>query len=277
MTSGTLTLVATPIGNLADITTRAVKALADATVMCCEDTRRSGLLLQHLGISGKKYLVVNEHTEHDACEEIIAILHAGSNVALITDAGTPGISDPGERVVRAVLDAGLTVTSTPGPAALIMALVVSGLTTSRFVFEGFIPRSGAERTQRVKDIAGEGRTVVLYEAPHRLARTLADLEVVCGPLRQVVVARELTKLHEEFWRGTLHDAAHHAQTTEPRGEYVVMLEGAKPPAPPTDEELNSALRDELNKGASRKDSASRVAAKYGVAKRRVYELALQLK
>lgn len=277
MTSGTLTLVATPIGNLADITTRAVKALADATVVCCEDTRRSGLLLQHLGISGKKYLVVNEHTEHDACEEIIAILHAGSNVALITDAGTPGISDPGERVVRAVLDAGLTVTSTPGPAALIMALVVSGLTTSRFVFEGFIPRSGAERTQRVKDIAGEGRTVVLYEAPHRLARTLADLEVVCGPLRQVVVARELTKLHEEFWRGTLHDAAHHAQTTEPRGEYVVMLEGAKPPAPPTDEELNSALRDELNKGASRKDSASRVAAKYGVAKRRVYELALQLK
>lgn len=277
MTNGILTLVATPIGNLSDITTRAVEALADATVVCCEDTRRSGLLLQHLGISGKKYLVVNEHTEHDACEEIIATLHAGFNVALITDAGTPGISDPGERVVRAVLGAGLTVTSTPGPAALIMALVVSGLPTSRFAFEGFVPRSGGERTERMKDIAAESRTVVLYEAPHRLERTLTDLEVVCGPLRRVVLARELTKLHEEIWRGTLHDAAHQAQTTEPRGEYVVMLEGAKPPAPPTDDELNSALRDELDKGASRKDSASRVAAKYGVAKRRVYELALQLK
>lgn len=275
--SGSLTIVATPIGNLADITTRAVEALANASVVCCEDTRRSGLLLQHLGISGKKYLVVNEHTEHDACQEIIAILLAGSNVALITDAGTPGISDPGERVVRAVISAGLKVTSTPGPAALIMALVVSGLSTSRFVFEGFIPRSGAERTQRLSDIATEVRTVVLYEAPHRLIRTLADLEVVCGPLRQVVLARELTKIHEEFWRGTLHDASQHVQTAGPRGEYVVMLEGAKPPAPPTDEELNSALRNELNKGATRKDSASRVAAKYGVAKRRVYELALQLK
>ncbi|MEK7295181.1 MAG: 16S rRNA (cytidine(1402)-2'-O)-methyltransferase [Actinomycetota bacterium] len=277
MTTGIFTLVATPIGNLADITARAIEALANATIVCCEDTRRSGLLLQHLGISGKKFLVVNEHTEHDVGEEIVAALHAGSNVALITDAGTPGISDPGERVVRAVIEAGIVVTSTPGPAALIMALVVSGLPTTRFVFEGFIPRSGVERTQRLNDIAGESRTVVLYEAPHRLARTLADLEVVCGPLRRVVIARELTKIHEEIWRGVLHDASHHAQTTEPRGEYVVMLEGAKPPAPPTDEELNFALREELNKGTTRKDSASRVAAKYGVAKRRVYELALQLK
>lgn len=277
MTSGTLTLVATPIGNLADITARAVEALANASVVCCEDTRRSGLLLQHLGISGKKYFVVNEHTEHDAGEEIVAMLHAGFNIALITDAGTPGISDPGERVVRAVINAGLTVTSTPGPTALIMALVLSGFPTSRFVFEGFVPRSGVERTLRLNDIANEMRTVALYEAPHRLGRTLADLEVVCGPLRRVVLARELTKIHEELWRGSLHDAAQHARTTEPRGEYVVMLEGAKPPAPPTDEELNDALRDELNKGVSRKDAASRVSAKYGVAKRRVYELALQLK
>ena len=146
--SGVLTLVATPIGNLADITARAVEALSNATIVCCEDTRRSGLLLQHLGISGKKYLVVNEHTEHGAVEEIVSELLDGSNVVLITDAGTPGISDPGERVVRAVIDAGLSVTSTPGPAAVIMALVVSGLPTNRFVFEGFIPRGGAERTER---------------------------------------------------------------------------------------------------------------------------------
>lgn len=277
MTGGVLTLIATPIGNLSDITSRAVEALTNSTIVCCEDTRRSGLLLQHLGISGKKYVVVNEHTEHDACDEIVAALQGGSNVALITDAGTPGISDPGERVVRAVLDAELRVTSTPGPAALIMALVVSGLSTSRFVFEGFIPRSGAERTLRLGDIAGETRTVVLYEAPHRIARTLADLEVACGPLRRTVLARELTKIHEEFWRGTLHDASQHAKTTEPRGEYVVILEGARPPVPPTDEELAMAIRDELSKGSSRKDSAARVAAKYGVAKRRVYELALQLK
>ena len=277
MTDGVLTLIATPIGNLSDISARAVEVLATSALVCCEDTRRSGLLLQHLGVSGKKYLVVNEHTEHDACDEIVAALRAGINVAMITDAGTPGISDPGERVVRAVLNAGLNVTSTPGPAALIMALVVSGLSTSRFVFEGFVPRSGAERTRRLGDIANETRTVVLYEAPHRLARTLADLEVACGPMRQTVLARELTKIHEEFWRGTLHDASRHAQTTEPRGEYVVMLEGARPPAPPTDEELSDALRAELTKGLSRKDSAARVAAKYGVAKRRVYELALQLK
>ncbi len=224
--SGVLTLVATPIGNLADITARAVEALSNATIVCCEDTRRSGLLLQHLGISGKKYLVVNEHTEHGAVEEIVSELLDGSNVVLITDAGTPGISDPGERVVRAIIDAGLSVTSTPGPSAVIMALVLSGLSTNRFVFEGFIPRSGAERAERLNDIATESRTVVLYEAPHRLARTLTDLEVVCGPLRRVVLARELTKLHEELWRGTMHDASKFAQDTEPRGVYVVLLEGA---------------------------------------------------
>jgi len=277
MSPGTFTLVATPIGNLADITARAVEAISNSAVVCCEDTRRSGLLLQHLGISGKKYVVVNDHTEHEACEEIVTMLHGGANVVLITDAGTPGISDPGERVVRAVIDAGLKVTCAPGPAALVMALVMSGLPTSRFVFEGFVPRKGIERAQRLDDIATESRTVVLYEAPHRVAKTLADLEVACGPLRKVVIARELTKLHEEMWRGTLHDASAHAQATEPRGEYVIMLAGALPPAPPTDEELADAVRDEIKKGASKKDAAARVTTKYGVAKRRVYEIALHIK
>ena len=277
MSAGTFTLVATPIGNLADITARAVEAIGNSAVVCCEDTRRSGLLLQHLGISGKRYVVVNDHTEHDACEEIVTLLHGGSNVVLITDAGTPGISDPGERVVRAVIDAGLKVTCAPGPAALVIALVMSGLPAQRFVFEGFIPRSGGERSQRLNDIASESRTVVLYEAPHRVAKTLADLEVRCGPMRKVVIARELTKLHEEMWRGTLHDASLHAQAAEPRGEYVIMLAGALPPAPPTDDELAAAVRDEITKGASKKDAAARVATKYGVANRRVYEIALQIK
>lgn len=277
MSSGMFTLVATPIGNLADITARAVDAINACSVVCCEDTRRSGLLLQHLGISGKKYFVVNEHTEHDACEEIVTMLHSGANIVLITDAGTPGISDPGERVVRAVIEAGLKVTCAPGPAALVMALVMSGLPTARFVFEGFIPRSGVERSQRLDEIANEPRTVVLYEAPHRVAKTLADLEVVCGPLRKVVIARELTKMHEEMWRGTLHEASAIAQAAEPRGEYVVMLAGALPPAPPTDEELAEAVREQIKSGNSKKDAASRVATKYGVAKRRVYEIALQIK
>jgi 16S rRNA (cytidine1402-2'-O)-methyltransferase len=158
-----------------------------------------------------------------------------------------------------------------------MALVMSGLPTARFVFEGFLPRSGSDRSRRIDDVAAEMRTVVLYEAPHRLEKTLDDLETACGAMRRVVLARELTKLHEEMWRGTLHDAVKYAQNTEPRGEYVLILEGAKPPAPPTDEEINDALRDELRNGSSKKDAAAKVAAKYGIQKRHVYELALMLK
>lgn len=277
MTAGTLTLVATPIGNLSDISARAVEALQAADVVCCEDTRRTGMLLQHLGISGKKYIVVNEHTEYEACDDVVAKLLSGDEVALVSDAGTPGISDPGERLVKAAVIAGIEVTAIPGPSALTMALVMSGLPTSRFVFEGFLPRSGGERTERIAQFIDEQRTVVLYEAPHRLERTLADLELACGSLRRIVLARELTKMHEEMWRGTLHDAHKRAQTEEPRGEYVLILEGAKPPAPPTDEELNQALRDELQAGASKKDAAARVAAKYGAPKRKVYELALMIK
>lgn len=277
MSSGTLTLVATPIGNLSDISPRAVEALQAADVVCCEDTRRTGMLLQHLGISGKKYIVINEHTEFDACDEVVGKLLDGTEVALVSDAGTPGISDPGERLVKAAVLAGITVSSIPGPSALTMALVMSGLSTSRFVFEGFLPRSGGERSDRIAQLVDEQRTVVLYEAPHRLERTLSDLEVACGALRRVVLARELTKMHEEMWRGTLHDAHKHSKSEEPRGEYVLILEGAKPPAPPTDDELNQALRDELNAGASKKDAASRVAAKFGAPKRKVYELALMIK
>lgn len=277
MSSGTLTLVATPIGNLSDISPRAVEALQAADVVCCEDTRRTGMLLQHLGISGKKYIVINEHTEFDACDEVVGKLLDGTEVALVSDAGTPGISDPGERLVKAAVLAGITVSSIPGPSALTMALVMSGLSTSRFVFEGFLPRSGGERSDRIAQLVDEQRTVVLYEAPHRLERTLSDLEVACGALRRVVLARELTKMHEEMWRGTLHDAHKQSKSEEPRGEYVLILEGAKPPAPPTDDELNQALRDELNAGASKKDAASRVAAKFGAPKRKVYELALMIK
>ncbi len=275
--TGALLLVATPIGNLGDMSQRAIDALNQAEIICCEDTRHSGKLLSHFGVTGKKLIVINEHTEYDAREEIVGFIASGKTVALITDAGTPGISDPGERLVVAVINAGLQVSAIPGPSALTMALVTSGLPTSRFVFEGFLPRSGAERTERLAMATTESRTTIYYEAPHRLIKTLSDLTTACGAVRRVVIARELTKLHEEFWRGTLQDANMHFAATEPRGEFVIILEPAKPPAPPTNEELVEAIRSEMNKGVSRKDSAARVSARFGVAKRHVYELALQVR
>ncbi len=275
--TGALVLVATPIGNLGDMSQRAIDSLNQAEIICCEDTRHSGKLLSHFGVTGKKLIVINEHTEYDAREEIVGLVASGKTVALITDAGTPGISDPGERLVVAVINSGLQVSAIPGPSALTMALVTSGLPTSRFVFEGFLPRGGAERTERLAMATTESRTTIYYEAPHRLTKTLSDLTTACGAVRRVVIARELTKLHEEFWRGTLQDANMHFAKTEPRGEFVIILEPAKPPAPPTNEELIDAIRAEMNKGVSRKDSAARVSARFGVAKRHVYELALLLR
>ena len=275
-TTGTLVLVATPIGNLGDLSPRAVEALAGAAAVCCEDTRHSGRLLAHAGIQGPRLIVVNEHTEAEACIEIVRLLESGADVALVTDAGTPGLSDPGERVVAAAVGAGARVSAVPGPAAAVMALVVSGLPTRRFAFEGFLPRAGADRAERLAEVAAERRTVVVYEAPHRLERTLADLELACGPSRRVAIARELTKLHEEVWRGTLHEAVRHVGARPPRGEYVLVLEPARPPEPATEAELVDALRAELRAGASRKDAAARVATRLGAPRRRVYELALRL-
>jgi len=274
--TGRLVLVATPIGNLADITSRAVDALREADVICCEDTRHSSKLLQHIGVSEKPLVIVNEHTEHDSREKLVSLVAQGKVVALITDAGSPGVSDPGERIVRAAIDAGLLVTSTPGPSAAIMAVTLSGLPSARFVFEGFLPRSGVERKERLEAIAVELRTAVLYEAPHRLHKTLTDLETMCGANRRIAIAAELTKVHEDIWRGTLHDAVKRHADGEPRGEFVLVLAGATPIGPPSDEELLNALRTEIAAGVSRKDAASRVSARFGVSKRHVYELTLTL-
>lgn len=181
--SGSLILVATPIGNLGDISQRAHDALVTADLIACEDSRHSGRLVKHLGIADPHYVVVNEHTERDTTKRIIDAIAAGKTVALITDAGTPAISDPGAVVVRAVIDAGLAVSAVPGPAALVMALVVSGLPTTRFVFEGFLPRSGGDRERRLADIAAEERTVIFYEsptascAPSMISLLLAEMNV----------------------------------------------------------------------------------------------------
>jgi 16S rRNA (cytidine1402-2'-O)-methyltransferase len=270
-----LVLVATPIGNLGDLSPRAVEALRAAALVCCEDTRRTGKLLHHAGISARM-AVANEHTEAARIGEVIDLITAGETVVLVSDAGTPGISDPGERLVRAVVDADLPVSAVPGPAAVVMALVISGLPTSRFVFEGFLPRSGGERTERLTDVAAERRTTVLYEAPHRLVRTVTDLCDRCGGDRRIVLARELTKLHEQVWRGTLADAVAHVALVEPRGEYVLVVEGAAAPAEADDDAIRDALRAALARGDTRKDAVATVTAALGAPKRRVFDLATSL-
>jgi len=268
-----LVLIGTPIGNLGDLAPRAVEELARADVVACEDTRRTGKLLQHVGVRAPRLLVVNEHTEERVVAQVIDRLAAGERIAVVTDAGMPGISDPGERLVRAVSAAGYVVEVVPGPSAAITALVASGLPAGRFVFEGFLPRKGAGRAERLALLAPEPRTIILYEAPHRLARTLADLAAVMGEERRIVLARELTKLHEELWRGGLGDAvalvAHH----EPRGEYVLVLDGAPASVAADDDELLAALARHRGAGSSTKDAVAAVADELGVPKKRVYALA----
>lgn len=272
---GVLVLIATPIGNLGDLSPRAVTALQGASLICCEDTRRTGKLLSHLGIRGVPMAISNEHTESDRIEQVLNIL-SGGTVAVVTDAGTPGISDPGERLVRAAIEHNHTVSAIPGPSADVMALVISGLPTARYVFDGFIARRGAERAQRLQEVAREMRTVVLYEAPHRLERTLVDLREVCGGERRIVLARELTKIHEEVWRGTLDTALPHVRARTPMGEYVLVLEGGSPAARATDNDIVSALQRTLATGTSKKAAVAAVAQQLKVPKNRVYELALGL-
>ena len=275
--AGSLVLVGTPIGNLSDLAPRAVEALRGADAVCCEDTRRTGRLFQLVGVERPPLIVVNDHTEAAAVGGVLDRLARGERVVVVTDAGMPGISDPGERLVRAAVQAGHPVEVVPGPSAAVTALVVSGLPTGRFVFEGFLPRRGSGRTARLAELADEPRTVVLYEAPHRLARTLGDLAGACGPDRSVVVARELTKLHEEHWRGTLAGAVSWAEAAKPKGELVIVLDGA-PPLPDVDADaIEAALVGELGDGASARDAAATVARALGVPKRRAYELAVQLR
>ena len=269
----TLWLVATPIGNLGDLPPRAVEVLSHAALVCCEDTRRTGLLLQHAGVRAERLAVCNDHTELSRIDDVLRTLGQGRDVAIVSDAGTPGISDPGERIVRATIDAGYPVSAVPGPSAAIMALTISGLATDRFVFEGFIPRKGAERAGRLAEIAAERRTTVLYEAPHRVLRTLDDLREACGDDRMVVVARELTKLHEEVVRGPLGTI----DIGGPRGEYVLVIDGAPvDDVPVSDDDVRDALRSHLDAGASTRDAAAAVARAVGRPKREVYALAIAL-
>ena len=270
-----LVLVATPIGNLEDLSPRAIEALSMADSIACEDTRRTGSLLSHFGIPHDPFIVCNEHTERAAGAEIVNRIAAGQMVVLVSDAGTPAVSDPGQRVAETVIAAGSDVVSIPGASAVLVGLTVSGLVTDRFCFDGFLPRKGAERGKRIAALVAEERTSVLFEAPHRLARTVADLAGALEPDRRISIARELTKRYEEVWRGTLSDAVEHTESVEPRGEYVLILEGAAE-QDVTEESLIDSLRKELSSGQSKRDAVANVVAVTGAKKRQVYDLALRL-
>jgi 16S rRNA (cytidine1402-2'-O)-methyltransferase len=272
----TLHVVATPIGNLGDVTARAAEVLGRVGLIACEDTRRTAKLLSHLGIPRPDLVVANEHTEAAAARRVLETLAAGTDVALVSDAGTPLVSDPGHRIVRAAIDAGVRVEAVPGASALLGALVVSGLPSDRFVFEGFLPRRSSARSARIESLRSEPRTTIIYEAPHRVAVLLEELRDRLGGDRRVAIARELTKLHEEVWRGDLAGAAAWIDGVTPRGEYVVVLEGAADDPRPDDDALVAMLRGALDDGDSRRDAVDRVATSTGVARNHVYELALTI-
>ena len=269
----TLFLVGTPIGNMGDLSPRAVEVLGSVGLVCCEDTRRTGLMLNNLGVDAV-LMRLDEHTEIASIPRVLDALNDGRNVALVSDAGTPGISDPGHRLVAAIVDGPHVVSAIPGPSAALAALTISGLPTDRFVFEGFVPRSGRERNERLAEIARETRTSIIFEAPHRLERTLDDLVVACGGERRVAVCRELTKVHEEIVRGSLAEVRR--LVGEPRGEYVIVLAGIDQGATASPDEIDRLLRNELAEGASTRDAAATVADLTGLGRKALYERALLL-
>jgi 16S rRNA (cytidine1402-2'-O)-methyltransferase len=270
----TLYLVATPIGNLEDITRRAQRVLAEVALVAAEDTRHSGLLLRHLGLH-KPLLSLHEHNEAARIPTVLAALDRGEDVALISDAGTPGLSDPGYRLVQAVWEAGHRVVPVPGASALLAALVASGLPTDRFLFLGFPPRKAAARAALLREVAAEPGTLVFFEAPTRLPAFLQDIAAVLGPERPVVVARELTKIHESFWRGTAA-AAVAAFAEPPPGEIVVLVGGApaaaKAPSPVATE-VEAVLRGLIAGGMTASEAARRLARLTGLSRRELYRLA----
>lgn len=277
ITVGQLVIVATPLGNLGDISRRALELLSTADVIYCEDTRRSSTLFSAHSIAVNGRLrALHEHNEASLCDQVVAQVAGGQIVVVISDAGTPGISDPGARVVAAVAAAGFVVTTAPGPSAVVAALTISGLPTERFAMEGFMPRKAGEREAWYVQWLHEPRTIVFYESPQRLAATLQEM---VGPFgsRRICVAREITKLHEEVLRGTVAEIAELVNARELLGELVVVLEGNLEAEVVDDELIRAALRDQVDEGASTRDAVSFVAESLGVAHRIVYQMALELR
>jgi len=268
---GTLFIVGTPIGNLGDITARALETLRAVSLIAAEDTRRAGLLLKHFGID-QPILSLFEHNEAARVEQVLDALGAG-DVALISEAGMPGLADPGYDLVRAAIERGVRVVPIPGPTAAVTALVASGLPTDAFVFVGFLPRRSADRRRLLEEAARERRTLVAYEAPHRLAESLADALAVLGD-RRVAVARELTKVHEDIWRGTL-SGARERFGGQALGEFTLVIEGAAEAKRWTEADVRAAVEHLLREGASVGDAARQAAALSGWPRREVYPIALR--
>lgn len=267
---GTLIVCAGPIGNLGDAPPRLAEALAAADVVYAEDTRRTRALLTHLGVPSRPLRSFFAGNEADRSAELAERLDGGETVAVITDAGVPGIADPGLTAVRAAVSVEATVTGIPGPSAVTLALALAGLPAERFVFEGFLPRRGLQRGERLQALADEPRTAVVFCAPGRLAADLADLADAVDRRRGVVVCREMTKLHEEVWRGSLGEAAAHWSGREVRGEVTVVLEGAGPATPDMKSAVEEAERL-VEEGLPTNRASRLVAGETGVSRRELYE------
>ena len=280
--SGILYLVATPIGNLEDMTYRAVRILSEVDIIAAEDTRNSIKLLNHFDIK-TPMTSYHEFNKYDKADKLIGDLLMGKNVAVITDAGTPGISDPGEVLVDKAHDNGITVVPVPGACAAVNALIASGLPTRRFAFEAFLPQDKKERKAVLTELSSEKRTIIIYEAPHRLIKTLNELAEVFGTERGLTICKELTKKHESFIKTTFGEALNLFETDAPRGEYVLVIEGK--PANELREEaekkwedisIENHIKSYMERGMSKKEAVKAVAEERGIPKRDVYSAAIEL-
>lgn len=278
--AGELFLCATPIGNLEDMPVRAVRIMKEADLIAAEDTRNSIKLINHFEID-TPMTSYHEYNKVDKAKVLVDKMLAGQTVALITDAGTPGISDPGEELVRQAVQAGINVTSVPGPAACINALIISGLPTRRFVFEAFLPSDKKERAAVLEELSHETRTMIIYEAPHRLCRTLAELAEILGGDRQIAVCKELTKRHETVYRSDIKGAVDYYNANEPRGEYVLVIAGLNREDIIRDKQdawkempLEEHLKHYESQGIERREAIKLVAKDRGVPKREIYNMTL---
>ncbi len=274
--SGILYLCATPIGNLGDLSKRTLEIFEAVDLIACEDTRRTLQLLNHFDIH-KPLTSYHEHNKMEKGEYLTSLLAEGKNIALVSDAGTPAISDPGEDLVRLCIEKNITVTSVPGPVAGINALILSGLSTSRFSFEGFLSVNNKNRREHLDLVKNDTRTLIFYEAPHKLKNTLKDMQAYFGKERRIALARELTKIHEEILRMTLGEAVAYYEENAPRGEYVLIIEGASEIALPKEQWWeNLSVCEHIDKyisdGADKKDAIKQAAQDRGLPKREVYNI-----
>jgi len=273
---GTLYIVGTPIGNLEDITYRAVRVLQNVDLIAAEDTRHTGKLLHHFQVKAPQ-ISYHDHNRHSRHPEILEHLTAGKAIALVTDAGMPGISDPGYELVIACIEANIPVVPIPGVSAVTTAVSASGLPSDRFIFEGFLPVKGQERISRLDSLVSEARTIIIYESPHRLQQTIKDLTKVLGIERKIVLARELTKLYEEFWRGTLEEAATQLKNKEPQGEYTLLVAGTPTALPYLSAiEIESELKAIMLQKVSRSQASRQLAKVTAHSRQELYQVALTI-